>query len=69
MADDFTLNLGDINEGRLRAALDHSVASSCPAPTGQKPSLTKPANDAAVEDPDVVVLKSPWLMNRILEGR
>jgi len=67
VADDFTRELGDSNEGRLRAALDHSLGGMCPAPSGQKPSFTKPTNDAAGEEPDVVAPKSPFLTNRILE--
>ncbi|HVJ31462.1 MAG TPA: hypothetical protein VNA66_14195, partial [Gammaproteobacteria bacterium] len=60
-------DLGDSNEFRLRAALDHTPAGMCPAPTGQKPSFTKPTNQAAADEPDVVVRKSPFLTNRILE--
>ena len=67
VADDFTRELGDSNEGRLRAALDHGLGGMCPAPSGQKPSFTKPTNDAADEEPDVAVPKSPFLTNRILE--
>ena len=68
VADDFTRDLGDSNEGRLRAALDRSIVSVCPVPSGEKPSFTKPANGAAGEDVDAFVHKSPLLMNRILEA-
>jgi hypothetical protein len=68
VADDFTSDLGDSNEGRLRAALDRSIVSVCPVPSGEKPSFTKPANGAAGEDVDAFVHKSPLLMNRILEA-
>jgi hypothetical protein len=68
VADDFNDELGALTEDRLQAALDQTTGASCPAPTGQKPSFTKPANDASVDDADVVVRKSPLLMNRILEA-
>jgi C-terminal processing protease CtpA/Prc len=68
VADDFADDLGALTEDRLQAALNQTIGASCPAPTGQKPSFTKPANDAAPEEPDVVVQKSPLLMNRILEA-
>jgi C-terminal processing protease CtpA/Prc len=67
VADDFNADLGALTEDRLQAALNQTMGASCPAPTGQKPSFTKPANDAAGNDADVVVRKSPVLMNRILE--
>ena len=67
--DDFSDPLGDLQEARLEAALIHRFAGGiCPAPSGSKPSFTKPLNDAAVEGPDVMVIKSPWLTNRILEA-
>jgi hypothetical protein len=67
VADDFTLDLGDVNERRLRAALDHSLTGTCPAPSGLgPPSFTKPGGDAGGAEPDATISKSPWLMNRIL---
>jgi C-terminal processing protease CtpA/Prc len=68
VADDFNDDLGAITEERLQAALNHSTGGTCPVPTGQKPSFTKPSNDAAGEEPDVLVQKSPWLTNRILDA-
>ena len=68
VADDFNEALGAATEDRLNAALHQTIGGSCPAPTGRKPSFTKPANDASAEEPDVVVQKSPLLMNRILEA-
>jgi carboxyl-terminal processing protease len=68
VADDFNDELGAVTEDRLQAALNQTIGGTCPAPSGQKPSFTKPANDASVDDPDVVVRKSPLLMNRILEA-
>ena len=69
VADDFQDELGTIHEERLTAALNHSMGSTtCPAPTGLKPSPTKPSGSGvSPEDSDVIVLKSPWLTNRILE--
>jgi len=68
IADDFNDELGTINEERFSVALNHSIGIACPAPSGSKPALTKPLNGAASEEPDIIVLKSPWLMNRWLEG-
>ncbi len=66
--DDFSKPLGDASEGRLAAALEHRVGAACPAPSESKPSITKPVNGAAGEERDSTVAKSPWLMNRIVEG-
>jgi hypothetical protein len=74
IADDFNAELGSVNEDRLAHALFLASGgappgtTACPAATGQKPSLTKPLNGSDGEEPDVIVLKSPWLMNRILEA-
>jgi hypothetical protein len=66
VADDFAAELGTVHEDRLAAALGHRLGASCPAPSGSKPSFSKPLNGA--DDVDAVVIKSPWLMNRWLEG-
>jgi hypothetical protein len=67
VADDFTAALGDPNESRLAAALvfrDSSV--SCPAPTGFKvPGALK--TEKGLSAVDGVVLKNPWLTNRIVQ--
>jgi hypothetical protein len=68
VADDFSMALGSPNEARLAAALGHRLSGTCPAPSGAKPSLTKPLNGAPSGDDDVILQKSPWLMNRIVEG-
>jgi C-terminal processing protease CtpA/Prc len=68
VADDFDDELGAVSEDRLQVALDQTMGATCPVPTGSKPSFTKPSNGAAVEEPDVTVIKPPWLMNRWLEG-
>jgi hypothetical protein len=67
VADDFSNELGAVTEGLLAAALNQVTGGSCPTPTGSKPFLTKPSN--GVEEPEVMVVKSPWLMNRIVERR
>jgi carboxyl-terminal processing protease len=66
--DDFSFPLGNPSESRLAAALEHRLGSSCPAPSGSKPSTTKPFNGATGEELDGIATKSPWLTNRILEG-
>jgi C-terminal processing protease CtpA/Prc len=68
VADDFNDELGALTEDRLATALNLTTGGTCPAPTGLKPSFTKPANDASLQDFDAVVEKSPALMNRILEA-
>jgi hypothetical protein len=67
VADDFSLALGNPSEARLRTALDQRLGLACPAPSGAKPSLTKPLNGAPDDDRDGIATKSPWLMNRWLE--
>jgi carboxyl-terminal processing protease len=69
VADDFSSPLGDLNEDLLQTALNRRLGLTCPAPSGSKPSFTKPFNGAAGEDASAVVLKSPWFTNRWLGGR
>ena len=64
--DDFADPLGDPDEARLAAALGHRLSQTCPGATGSKPSFTKPLSGEPSDDG--VVEKSPWLMNRIVEG-
>jgi hypothetical protein len=66
--DDFDDPLGDPNEARLAAALGHRLLQSCPAPSGAKPSFTKPSSGVLGDDADGAVHKSPWLTNRIVAG-
>jgi carboxyl-terminal processing protease len=68
VADDFTAALGDPNEDLLQTALGRIRGQSCPVPSGSKPSFTKPFNGAVGEEAGAVVVKAPWLMNRILEA-
>lgn len=67
--DDFGHALGDASEARLKAALDHRISATCPVASGSQPSFTKPFNGAAGEHIEGGVRKSPWLMNRWLDGR
>jgi carboxyl-terminal processing protease len=67
VADDFTAALGNASEDLLQTALDHRIGRVCPVPSGSKPSFSKPFNGAAGEEAGVVVVKSPWLMNRWLD--
>jgi hypothetical protein len=71
VADDFGYALGNSSEARLAAALQHRIDGVCPAPTGAKPSFadpSKPLGAEAVEPPDAVVPKTPWLENRSLDA-
>jgi carboxyl-terminal processing protease len=58
VADDFTHALGDPAEARLAAALAYRTSGTCPPAT-----LTKAAR--ALSATDGVVIKPPWLENRI----
>ena len=67
--DDFTRPLGDPVEARFAAALEFRRSQTCPAPTGSGgPGLTKPLDGFSDQSGDGLVRKSPWLMNRSLEG-
>jgi hypothetical protein len=67
--DDYGHALGDTNESRLAAALQHRATGLCPAPSGEaKPSFSKPLGPDAGEHSEGVVRKSPWLENRSLDG-
>jgi carboxyl-terminal processing protease len=72
VADDFSNALGNVNEGRLAAALQHRINGVCPAATGSKPSFADPFSKSlgaeAGEAADAVVPKTPWLENRSLDA-
>jgi carboxyl-terminal processing protease len=68
VADDFSAPLGNVTERRLAAALAHRFGQSCPVPSGSKPSFTKPFTGEDSESFDAIVIKTPWLMNRSLDG-
>jgi hypothetical protein len=67
--DDFSRPLGDPDEARFAAALEYrrTQGQTCPAPSGSKPSFTKPLNGAPSDGLDGTVRKSPWLTNRWLD--
>jgi C-terminal processing protease CtpA/Prc len=60
VADDFSYDLGDPNEGRFAAALQYRLAPSCPVASGNNP---RPLS-VFREETDAVVPKSVWLQNR-----
>jgi hypothetical protein len=67
VADDFSLALGDANEGRLRAAIAYRASNNqtCPAATGNAPDVQLKAAGRS-ELQDGVLWKSPMRENRIL---
>jgi len=65
VADDFTHDLGDPEEGRLAAALAYRVDETCPVTSGiSRRSL--PGIGADLSAADGAVHKSPWLENRTM---
>jgi len=66
VADDFTELLGDPLEGRLAATLAYRDTGTCPAASGfAQPGVAN--RGAPLSVTDVIVPKSPWLSNRILQ--
>jgi carboxyl-terminal processing protease len=65
VADDFSRSLGDPAEDRLAAALVYRDTDTCPAVSARPArSLLRSAKSSA--NTDVLMIKSPWLQNRIL---
>jgi C-terminal processing protease CtpA/Prc len=65
VGDDFDSDLGDPAEARLEAALIYRETGTCPTPTGAAaPDLNKLAEPPSSRDG--VVVKNPWLSNRIV---
>ena len=65
VADDFASQLGDPTEARFAAALTYRDMGTCPAPTGAAgPGLSTLGTPTTLRDG--VVIKSPWLGNRIM---
>jgi hypothetical protein len=65
VADDFSSPLGDPAEARLAAALDYRDTGTCPVVSARPArSLLRSAKSSA--NTDVLMIKSPWLQNRIL---
>lgn len=63
VSDDFTRQLGDPLEGRLRAALQYREDGTCPSTVGfDQPALAKTKPQQSV-----VVTKSAWRTNRIIQ--
>ncbi len=66
VVDDFSNPLGDPSEARLAAALVYrDTPGICPAPSGRPAAGTFRA-EKSLSAADGVVLKNPWLTNRIL---
>lgn len=66
IADDFTALLGDPAEGRLAATLVYRDTQTCPAATGFfQPGVSNRRTTLPVAE--VIVPKSPWLTNRIMQ--
>lgn len=66
VADDFSQQLGDVNEGRLRAALAYRASNNqtCPVASGVGPGTQMKSGRAAATDG--ILFKSPMRENRIL---
>lgn len=65
VADDFTHELGDVDEARLAAALDFRATLTCPAATGMR-TLGQQKAGQPLSATDGIVPKSPWHTNRIM---
>ncbi len=66
VADDFSNSLGDQAEARLAAALDfRDSPGTCPVASG-RPATGSARDEKRLVATDSVVLKNPWLKNRIL---
>jgi len=64
VADDFTEQLGSVQEDRLAMALAYRDGQSCTAPSGLASGAVQFAQP--LRNANIVVPKSPWLTNRIL---
>lgn len=63
VGDDFEHALGDIDEARLKAALQYRIDATCPTPAALR--STKPvAGSSLPSSTDAIVPKSIWLQNR-----
>jgi len=62
VADDFTHELGDPNEGRLAAAMSYRESGACAGP----PTGVVKALGFSEPPPDFIVPKTPWRENRIV---
>ena len=64
VADDFSRDLGDPNEGRLQAALGYILDGRCPSPTADVTASIRDLSTAGA-----LAHRSPWRENRILRRR
>ena len=65
VSDDFTRQLGDPEEGRLKAALQYREDGTCPTIVGSSLNQTVRAAKA-LNAADGVIAKTAWLQNRII---
>ena len=63
VSDDFRHALGDIDEARLKAALQYRTDPACPAPAAVR-SATPTGGSGLPPETDAIVPKSIWLQNR-----
>ena len=69
MRDDFSQALGYQLEARFNAALGHLNTGNCPVPSGVSVAgVSKPLGANAQEGVDGVLVKAPWLENRIFDA-
>jgi len=66
ISDDFSRELGDIEEGRLAAALAYRDSGSCPATITSADASAKARKQKPMPVNDGVITRPPWLQNRIL---
>ena len=62
VGDDFGHALGDIDEARLKAALQYRIDASCPSPAALRSA--RPTAGTQLPTVDAIVSKSIWLQNR-----
>ena len=63
VGDDFGHALGDVDEARLKAALQYRIDETCPAPAALRSA--RPTGGSQLSPTvDAIVLKSIWLQNR-----
>ena len=63
VGDDFGHELGDVDEARLKAALQYRIDETCPAPAALR-SARPSAGSGLPPTVDAIVPKSIWLQNR-----
>ncbi len=66
VADDFTHELGDTNEGRLQAALGFRANGACPSPSGFAPGVQLKPGQIPLSAADGKMLKNPFRENRVV---